>query len=242
MCRAAAGHLADALRASNAAFRQITLSISPGRFHNDIALALADRGAPTAPQCSRICGAAAAAAAALVVSPPGAGIYLSSIVRMSGDLAMSGAEWPMALLTLAAGVAVAEAVRSTTGLPVELKWPNDLVIGRPWRKLAGVLCESVGVGARVDAIVVGIGVNLRAAAYPPELAGQATSIEIELGRPIERAMLVAECLGRLADSVRRLRRESARNCPRLAQPRARGIERRPGPLARTGRRTARAGA
>ena len=112
----------------------------------------------------------------------------------------------MALLTLAAGVAVAEAVRSTTGLPVELKWPNDLVIGRPWRKLAGVLCESVGVGARVDAIVVGIGVNLRAAAYPPELAGQATSIEIELGRPIERAMLVAQCLGRLADGVRRLRR------------------------------------
>ena len=128
-------------------------------------------------------------------------MYLSSIVR----IAPADPPWPMALLTLAAGVAVAEAVGSITGLPVELKWPNDVVIGRPWRKLGGVLCESVGVGARVSAIVVGIGVNLRSAAYPPELSDRATSIEVELGRPVERAMLVVTCLRRLADGVRRLR-------------------------------------
>ncbi len=138
-------------------------------------------------------------------SPPGAGLYLSSIVRTSADAGADGSAWPMALLTLGAGVVVAEAVRSSTGLPVELKWPNDVVIGRPWRKLAGVLCESVGVGAQVDAIVVGIGINLRPAAYPLELGDRATSIEVELGRPIDRARLVVECLGRLADVVHQLK-------------------------------------
>jgi len=62
-------------------------------------------------------------------------------------------------VTLAAGVAAAVAVQSVCGLPVELKWPNDLVIGRPWRKLGGVLCEAAGQHARIDAVVVGIGIN-----------------------------------------------------------------------------------
>jgi BirA family biotin operon repressor/biotin-[acetyl-CoA-carboxylase] ligase len=136
-------------------------------------------------------------------SPPGAGMYLSTLVR--------GAEGStLALLTLAAGVAAAQAVRSVTGLPIELKWPNDLVIGRPWRKLAGILCESVPstslrAGGQVDAVVIGIGINLRAAAYPPELRDRATSIETELGRPIDRAPIVVACLQNLRDRVGQLR-------------------------------------
>src|SRR5262245_33209045 len=83
-------------------------------------------------------------------SPPGAGMYLSVIVR-PGD-----ADW-LSLTTLAAGVAVARAVASVSALPIGLKWPNDLVIGRPWRKVGGVLCESAGSGSEIDAVVVGIG-------------------------------------------------------------------------------------
>lgn len=132
-------------------------------------------------------------------SPPGAGLYLSCLVRSSPLRARTS------LVTLAAGVAAAQSVAAVTGLPVELKWPNDVVIGRPWRKLAGILCESIGAGPLADAVVVGIGINLRAAAYPADLAGPATSIETELGRPVERAPLVVECLARLFDVVRRLR-------------------------------------
>ena len=87
-------------------------------------------------------------------SPSGAGVYLSAIVRPQG------AAGSVPILTLAAGVAAAQAVRSVTALPVGLKWPNDLVIGRPWRKLGGVLCETAGHGGRIDAVVVGIGINL----------------------------------------------------------------------------------
>ena len=139
-------------------------------------------------------------------SPPGAGIYVSVVRRP-----ISREEWE--LVTLAAGVAAARAVTATTGLPVELKWPNDLVTGRPWRKLGGVLCESVGGtnphGAAgietIVAIVIGVGINVRATAFPPELADRATSVETELGRAIDRAPLIADFLRQLTavlDSLR----------------------------------------
>ncbi len=100
---------------------------------------------------------------------------------------------------------MARAIRAATGLDVELKWPNDVVLGRPWRKLAGVLCEASGVGdERVAAVVVGIGVNLQPAAYPPDIADRATSLEAELGRGVERPALVVEILAGLADVTRRL--------------------------------------
>jgi BirA family biotin operon repressor/biotin-[acetyl-CoA-carboxylase] ligase len=120
-------------------------------------------------------------------SPPGAGLYLSVIVRPRGPAQGT------ALVTLAAGVAVADAVRAVSALPVELKWPNDLVVGRPWRKLGGVLSEAAGT---IDAVVVGIGVNLLQAAYPREIADRATSVEAELGRPVGRTPLVPRCMDR----------------------------------------------
>jgi BirA family biotin operon repressor/biotin-[acetyl-CoA-carboxylase] ligase len=92
-----------------------------------------------------------------------------------------------------------------SALPLGLKWPNDLVIGEPWRKVGGVLCESAGSGADIDALIVGIGVNLAIAATPPELAGVATSIEAELGRPIDRAQVAVEVLAELSAILARLR-------------------------------------
>lgn len=132
-------------------------------------------------------------------SPPGAGVYLSTIVRPT----TTGA--PVSLITLAAGVAVADAITTTTGLPIELKWPNDVVIGRPWRKLSGLLCESVGAGAVIDAVIIGIGINLHPAAYPPDLANRATSIETELGRPVDSAPIVVECLAQLRHRIENIR-------------------------------------
>ena len=128
-------------------------------------------------------------------SPSGAGVYLSAIVRPQG----AGGSLP--ILTLAAGAAAARAVRSVAALPVGLKWPNDLVIGRPWRKLGGVLCETAGHGARIDAVVVGIGINLLETAYSREIADRATSIEAELGRRVDRAPVVVAILESLATVV-----------------------------------------
>jgi BirA family biotin operon repressor/biotin-[acetyl-CoA-carboxylase] ligase len=124
-------------------------------------------------------------------SPAGSGIYLSVIVRpkVAADV--------LPVLTLAAGVAVAEAIRDITGLVVELKWPNDVVVGRPWRKLAGVLCEGASAGTAIEAVIVGIGLNVLAASYPPALASRASALESELGRPVDRGAMVVSILCRL---------------------------------------------
>ena len=131
-------------------------------------------------------------------SPADAGIYMSAILR-SGTWA--GA---LSLVTLAAGVACVRGLRAATGLATELKWPNDVVVGRPWRKLAGILSESASAASRVEAVVVGIGINLRASAFAPELRDRATAVEIELGRPVDRAACVVEVLAELAQASSRL--------------------------------------
>ena len=109
---------------------------------NDIALALCNAGAPEGTSVlADVQHAGRGRRGRTWFSPPGAGLYLSVVVRM-GESART-----LPLLTLAAGVAAADAVAATSGLPLELKWPNDLVIGRPWRKLGGLLCEAVGAGS-----------------------------------------------------------------------------------------------
>ena len=112
-------------------------------------------------------------------------------------------ENPAALLTLASGVAIADAVRAVTGLPAEIKWPNDVLIGG--RKLAGILAEAAMQAGTVQFVVVGFGVNLQPAAYPPELAPRVTSIEAETSRPADRALLLAEILAAMGERYADLR-------------------------------------
>jgi BirA family transcriptional regulator, biotin operon repressor / biotin---[acetyl-CoA-carboxylase] ligase len=57
----------------------------------------------------------------------------------------------------------------------------------------------------LEAVVVGIGVNVGLASYPPELQGRATSLEAELGRPVDRTAVVIECLASLAAVLGALR-------------------------------------
>jgi BirA family transcriptional regulator, biotin operon repressor / biotin---[acetyl-CoA-carboxylase] ligase len=130
-------------------------------------------------------------------SPPGAGLYVS--VVLAPARAVRAPERAAALLTLTAGVALAEAVECATGLGPAIKWPNDLLVGR--RKLAGILAEGVASPAPVpglQSVVLGYGLNVSAAAYPLELADRVTSLESELGRRVDRAELCAQSLAALA--------------------------------------------
>jgi len=123
-------------------------------------------------------------------SPPGSGLYVSVVLRPGRSLS-GGADRATRLLTLAAGVALVEAVETATGLAVDLKWPNDLYVTR--RKLAGILAEASG--ARV---ILGFGINTSAASYPPELREHVTSIESELGRHVDRYPVFVETLAALS--------------------------------------------
>lgn len=123
-------------------------------------------------------------------SPAASGLYVSVVVAPARS--QGSTERAVALLTLAAGVALSEAVEHLTGLTPGIKWPNDLLVGR--RKLAGILAEA-GSG---DAVVLGFGINVGRMSYPRELEARATSLETELGRPIDRADLFAASLAALA--------------------------------------------
>jgi BirA family biotin operon repressor/biotin-[acetyl-CoA-carboxylase] ligase len=119
-------------------------------------------------------------------SPAGAGLYFSFIAR---PRSVSSA---LPLITLAAGVAAREGIQRATGLAADLKWPNDVIAGT--RKLAGILAEGVSIGSPEQAVIIGVGVNIQSAAYPPDVAARATSLEGELGRTIERGPLLAALL------------------------------------------------
>jgi BirA family biotin operon repressor/biotin-[acetyl-CoA-carboxylase] ligase len=121
-------------------------------------------------------------------SPAGAGVYVSVLLRPSIDAA--------ALLTIAAGVAIAEGIEAATGLVTQVKWPNDIYASG--RKLAGILAEAGSSANALQYVVLGFGINVMPAAYPPDVAARATSIESELGRGVDRGLVLAECLAALA--------------------------------------------
>lgn len=166
-------------------FFQVTAST------NDVALSMADRGAA---EGTTIVALAQTSGRGRLgrewFSPAGAGLYVSIVCRN----ARAGS-----MVTLAAGVAVTDGIRNATGLPVSIKWPNDIVVsdtatpGRR-RKVAGILAEGATGPGGVQHIVVGFGINLKPAVYPAAIAGRATSLEAELGRAVDRAGVLAETL------------------------------------------------
>jgi BirA family biotin operon repressor/biotin-[acetyl-CoA-carboxylase] ligase len=137
-------------------------------------------------------------------SPPGAGLYLTFVLRPMLDHAASST---LSLLTLTVGVAVRQAIANATGFRPELKWPNDVMVGR--RKLAGILSEGFGIGTPEQIVLVGVGINVRAAAHPGEIATRATSLEAELGRAVERATLLEQVLIEVPGAYDSLRRGNA---------------------------------
>ena len=184
----------DATRDRRGTFGQSITYFAEATSTNDIAATLAAAGAPEG--TTVIAGAQTSGRGRLGrtwFSPPGAGLYMSIVLR---------SKKAAPYITLAAGVAVAEGVRAATGLPLELKWPNDVVTpasGRSRRrKIAGILAEASSSADGVEYVVLGIGVNLTPAAYPRDIADRASCIETELGRPVEPGTIVGEVLCALA--------------------------------------------
>lgn len=168
---------------------------------NDLAAAYAERGAP---QGSTVLAASQTSGRGRLgrqwYSPPGSGLYFSIVIR-------SARAAPF--LTLAGGVAVASGIRAATGLPLEIKWPNDVVTAGTSgpsrrRKLAGILAEASSSVEGLQHVILGIGVNISPASYPSELSDRASSIETELGRPVDAAAVLAEILAALASELAEL--------------------------------------
>lgn len=125
------------------------------------------------------------------VSPPGVGLYTSVLLRPKASPSR------LPLLTLVAGLAVADAIQEVADLPPRLKWPNDVLL--EGRKVAGILTELATSGAEVSHVVVGIGINVNHDVddFPPELREAATSVSLQCGRPIARGMLAPAIFNRM---------------------------------------------
>jgi BirA family biotin operon repressor/biotin-[acetyl-CoA-carboxylase] ligase len=137
-------------------------------------------------------------------SPAGTDLYFSVVTRTGLPASDS------ALLTLAIGLGVRETVAGLTpSRKVQIKWPNDIWIDG--RKCAGILVESRTVGSRLEAVVVGVGVNVNRLRWPDELQGLATSIraESEAQNALDRGSILVMLLLRLEQWVDRLVEEGA---------------------------------
>ena len=128
---------------------------------------------------------------------PGKGLALSVALHLGCDVRQAG------VIPLAAGLAVARAAHALGAARAQLKWPNDVLVDG--RKLAGVLCEvrrvaafSAGGAGGADAVVIGVGLNVRHARedFPPELRDRATSLALE-GSDASLEDAAAEVLTRL---------------------------------------------
>ena len=120
----------------------------------------------------------------LWLDEPGASLLTSIILRPRLEPAR------LPTLSLAAGVAVVEALERVTGLKPRLKWPNDVLVDG--RKLAGILLES-----RISPsplVVLGIGVNLAQRVFPADLAERATSVRLAAGRRVDADALLTALL------------------------------------------------
>lgn len=111
---------------------------------------------------------------------------------MSMVLRPAGAPARMLPLTLGCALAVADAVENVTGAKAEIRWPNDLLVNE--KKFCGILLESSAEATRIQYAVLGIGINVNQPQFPADLAPIATSLRLELGRPVHRIDLLANVL------------------------------------------------
>jgi BirA family biotin operon repressor/biotin-[acetyl-CoA-carboxylase] ligase len=114
-------------------------------------------------------------------------------------------------LTMAAGLACADAVEAHTSLRPSLKWPNDLVLRG--RKLAGILTELETIGERLAFAVVGVGLNVNVDFGRHDGSGElrdtAIGLSQALGRPVDRLTLLGDILARLETRCEALGRDES---------------------------------
>ncbi len=129
------------------------------------------------------------------------GIYVTLVLRPK----LAPVQAP--LLTMMAGLSAYTAIQAHSGLVVDLKWPNDLLIGG--KKIGGILTEMHAEPGQVRFVIVGIGLNVNQEKFANELASVATSLRIESGRPQSRLELLVRLLREFENDYNEFLREGS---------------------------------
>ena len=104
-------------------------------------------------------------------SEAASGIYCSVVLK------------PAPALTLALGLATADAIARAAGVACDLRWPNDLMLAG--KKVAGILVQNA---------IAGIGINANQTSFPPELASEATSLRLHTDAPVSLTSILLNLL------------------------------------------------
>ena len=123
---------------------------------------------------------------------PDAGIYMSILLPEGKD---------GAILTAYVAVMASEAIEEITGTSLDIKWVNDLYLSD--RKLAGILCEGIisAESGKIEASVIGIGINVLKAELPKEISDIAVSLEDATGKVFSRAEIVARIAKKIIEDL-----------------------------------------
>ena len=132
-------------------------------------------------------------------SEQAAGIYVTLLLRPR----LAPVQAP--LITMMAGLSAHTAVQAITGLDMDLKWPNDLMVGG--KKAGGILTEMHAEPNQVRFVIVGIGINVNQEKFPAELAGLATSLRMESGKRQSRLEVLVRLLLQFESDYNQLLRE-----------------------------------
>ena len=138
-------------------------------------------------------------------SAAGEGLYMSALVVP--QIPAARAMW----ISLATGLAAQMAIAAASGLSVDLRWPNDLLIRE--RKCGGILVESALSAAGTETsdtlryAVIGVGINLNHDSFPEELSAVATSLRMEAGGEVVRERMLIELLRGLSAELASLSAE-----------------------------------
>ena len=129
------------------------------------------------------------------ISPPDCGLLFSMIVRDIETVAHA---------TLGAAVAMAHAIEEICQVSAQVKWPNDILLHN--QKIGGILCESHIKNARVDFLIIGIGINVLHAReqLPERPIFPASSLRLECDRELDLRTVENACLKHLASTCAQL--------------------------------------
>jgi BirA family biotin operon repressor/biotin-[acetyl-CoA-carboxylase] ligase len=127
-------------------------------------------------------------------SERGSGLYFTLILRpkLCPDT--------LPLVTLALGLAVGESIRECTGIQVDLRWPNDVLVDE--LKCAGILAQLAD-----GVLLAGVGINVNQTSFPDDVTSTATSLRLASGREYDREPLLQRSLAGCGGWVERLLRE-----------------------------------
>lgn len=119
-------------------------------------------------------------------SPPGCSVYMSILLRPD----IPPVKAPM--LTLVMALSVAGSLKDCTGLDVQIKWPNDIILNG--KKLVGILTEMSTEIDYINHVVIGVGINVNMEYLPEGIRDKATSLRLATGHVVRRSELIASTM------------------------------------------------